>query len=87
MLYLWDFGTEFLVQLGLLQEVDQLQNLQLGLFTTSNVLQPDINVASDHLRFGLGHPKDVVSSPALPSSGPPLPRAEREQTEQRDERE
>lgn len=86
-LHLWNFSTEFLVLFGLLQEVNELQNLKLGLFTSSNVIQPDINAASDHLCFGLGHPKDAVSSPVLESSSSPLPGAEHEQTKQRNQRE
>lgn len=86
-LYLRDFGTEFLVLLRLFQEMNKLQNLQLGLFTACDVLQPDVNAVSDHLRFGFSHPEDVVSSPVLPSSRLPLPRAEHEQAKQPDQRE
>ena len=62
--HLGDLGSEVLVLLWVLQEVDELQDLQLGLLTAGHVLELDVDVVLHHLRRRLAH----AEGPAPPAT-------------------
>lgn len=63
--HLGDLGSEVLVLLWVLQEVDKLQDLQLGLLAAGHVLELHLNVILHHLRRRLTH----AERPASPATG------------------
>lgn len=83
MAHLWDLGSEVLVLLRVLQEVDKLQNLQFGLLTTCNVLKPNTDVVFYYLGFGFTHAKGVYSPSTSTTSGQrSLPHGKQEEANQ-----
>lgn len=61
---LGNLGSQFLVLLRVLQEVDKLQYLQLGFLTACDIRESNIDVVCYELGFGLTHTEGVSSPPA-----------------------
>lgn len=81
--HLGDLGAEVLVLLRVLQEVDELQDLQLGLLTAGHVLELHLDVVLHHLGCGLAHAEGPAPTAAGPAPhGPPPQGQEQEADEQ-----
>lgn len=81
--HLGDLGAQVLVLLRVLQEVDKLQDLQLGLLAAGHVAELDLDVVLHHLGRGLAHAEGATPAAAgAAAHGPPPQREEQEADEQ-----
>ena len=63
---LGNFGTQFLIFVGLLEEIHDLHDLDLGLLQPSHILERDAFgvILVEHLRLGLAHVHDAAARTA-----------------------
>ena len=63
---LGDFGTQFLIFVGLLEEIHDLHDLDLGLLQPGHILERDALgvILVEHLRLGLAHVHDAAARTA-----------------------
>lgn len=81
--HLGDLGAQVLVLLRVLEEVDKLQDLQLGLLAAGYVAELDLDVVLHHLGRGLAHAEGAAPAAAgAAAHGPPPQLEEQEADEQ-----
>lgn len=78
--YLRDLGPKVLVLLGVLQEVNKLHDLQLGLLAPGHVLELDVDLVTQHFGRGFADAEQATHAPA----GPPGPRGSSPQHEEQE---
>lgn len=61
--HLGDLGTQVLILLGVLQKVDELHDLQLGLLAPRHVFELDVDLVAQHLGGGLAHAEQTTHPP------------------------
>lgn len=63
-LHLWDLGSQVLVLFRLLQEVNKLHDLKLGLLTTCHIFELDVNLMFQDLCRCLADAEQLADAPA-----------------------
>lgn len=83
--YLRDLGPKVLVLFGVLQEVNKLHDLQLGLLAAGHVLEFDVDLVTQHFSRGLADTEQTAHAPAGPpgARGPSTQHEEQEADDKR----